>query len=246
MARILLGPDVIDKRGRQANQVYSTWKSGMAYVRNIATVIRNPRSALQQARRTLMALLGRAWQTLTKEQQNQWNSVALTNYRGGATMGGQGGIKNLIKGSGEKITGSNAFMQANQLARMVGGTAIIAEPLVHTPAPNAPPDVTVTDGTDKITVAWGDIEGVMPSQFVRVYIADHQNRFHRQFIDFAPGSAKTMNINQVRGVNGDMLPMSFINGDEVIVQLDTVDQATGWASPASQTVQHVIDLVPAP
>ena len=245
MARILLGPDVIDKRGRQANQVYSSWKSGMAYTRNIATVIRNPNSARQAAKRDLVGTLSRQWQTLGKTSQAKWNLIAAVNYRGGQGMGGAGGVKDLIKGSADKITGINAFVQNNQLAQDVGATAIITDPLPHTPAPNAPV-IAVADGIGKITVTWDDILNVTPSQYVRVFIATHQKRFHKQLIGYASGAAKTLDITEVRGQNGEMVPIDFFNGDEVIVQADAVDQATGWASPPSKTVQHVITLVPAP
>jgi len=61
------------------------------------------------------------------------------------------------------------------------------------------------DGT-KLTVTWGDITGVMPSQFVRVWLYSEQKLVHKQMVDFAPGAAKTANITEVRGDMGHLIP----------------------------------------
>ena len=109
-----------------------------------------------------------------------------------------------------------------------------------TPAPNSPPTLAASyDGT-KITVTWGDIPGVMPSQFVRVWLFSEQKLVHKQMVDFAPGAAKTMNITTVNGAKGGAIDITALQGTAMLIQADAIDQATGWASNPSRTLRLML------
>ena len=199
MAKIKLGPNVLDMRGRIGQLVYSIWKGGTSYVRQAVEVVRNPSSPGQNKVRALIRILSSLWKALPESNQAQWGVVAQS---GATRKNSEGGIRALIRTPNGKMTGFNAFIVANELARSVGATTTIEAPQGHVPAPNSPPDLALAFDGDKITVTWSDIEGVMPSQFVRVWIYSEQRKFHRQMIDFAPGAAKTMNITEFRAENG--------------------------------------------
>ena len=96
------------------------------------------------------------------------------------------------------------------------------------------------DGT-KITVTWGDIPNILPSDFVRVWIGDASGDVHKQIVDFAPAAAKTMNITVVKGSNGGEFSMPRFEGGVFYIQLDTISQATALALSPSPCI--VLDIV---
>ena len=232
MAKIKLGPNVMDMRGKVGQLVYSIWKSGMSVMRAAAQVVRNPSSPAQVAVRQAQRELGNVWKGLTDMVHAEWGLVA---EQGAKRTNPEAGIRALIRTPEGKFTGFNAFMEANQLARTVGASANIEEPQKQTLPPNGPPDLAAAFDGAKVTVTWGDIPDVTPSQFVRVWIYSEQRMFHKQLIDFAPGAAKTINITQARGENGTPIDMAFFTNSAVLIQADTVDQASGWVSNPSAT-----------
>ena len=222
--------------------VYSIWKSGVSVMRAAAQVVHNPSSPAQVAVRETQRTITNVWKLLTDEQHAEWGLIA---KKGATRTNPEGGIRALIRTPEGKFTGFNAFVQSNQLAQSVGASATIETPLVGTLPPSGPPDLAASFDGDKIIVTWGDIPSVMPSQFVRVWMRSEQDMFHKQFVDFAPGAAKTINITQVRGENGTLIGMDFFKNTAVLIQADTVDQATGWASNPSLTKRLYLEE-PAP
>ena len=240
--RIKLGPNVLDMRGKLGQWVYGIWKAGVSVARQAAEVVRNPSSPAQQAVRSAQREFTTQWKALPEADLAAWQIVA---DLGVTRKNPEGGVRALIGMPKGKMSGFNAFLEANQLARSVGATTPIGMPALGTAAPNAPVDLAASFDGDKITVTWGDIEGVMPSQFVRVWVYSEQGLFHKQLVDFAPGAAKTMNITTIRAKYGvAQVPALFLN-TAVLIQADTVDQATGWASNPTLTKRLYL-VEPAP
>jgi len=237
MAKIKLGLHVFDMRGKVGNMVYSIWKSGMNVIKLAAQTVANPCSEKQIAVRNALSALAKVWKTLTSSQQTLWENLAQTRAN---RTNPEGGIRVIIRTPEGKFTGFNAFVEANSLARTVGASADIVDAQLATPAPNSPPTLAASyDGT-KITVTWGDIPGVMPSQFVRVWLFSEQKLVHKQMVDFAPGAAKTMNITTVNGAKGGAIDIAVLQGTAMLIQADTIDQATGWASNPSRTLRLML------
>ena len=232
MAKIKLGPNVMDMRGKVGQLVYSIWKSGVSYMRQAAEVVRNPASAAQVAVRGIIRALSSEWKALPESSQAQWGLVAA---KGATRKNPEGGIRALINTPEGKMSGFNAFVEANELAKSVGQTVTIQAPVLTTPPPNMPPDLTATFDGAKVTVTWGDIPGVTADQYVRVWVYSEQKMFHKQLIATALGSAKTVNITQVRGENGVLIDMAVFANSAVLIQSDTVGKTTGWASNPSAT-----------
>ena len=234
MGKALLGPYVQSLSGKVVNQVFvRSKKTGMSYVKALPVGVTS-NTARQSAIRRQTGEFARAWYSLDDENKALWGPVASANYRKSSSITIK---RNLIQGSEETISAMNAMMQANSLARDVGASSMILAPQTQTLAPNGVPDLAAAFDGDKITVTWGDILNVMPSQFVRIWIKSFHRKFHLQYSDFAPGAAKTANITEVRGAKGSTITMAALVNSKVLIQVDVVDQDTGWASMPSAVVE---------
>jgi len=234
MATIKLGSILVDIRGKLQNAVYSTWKSNQPYIRNVATVVRNPSSVRQMAVRSAFSKFGLEWDALLAEDKAMWDALGSLFP---ARPQKEGGVRQLIPtGPQGAISGINAFVACNVLAADVGQTTTIDKPPAHTSAPKPATISGATYETGTLTVTWNDIPDVMPSQFVRVWLKSTQRLFGAQRVDFAPGAAKTANITHIRSANGDLVPLANYLGDSVYVQIDVADQASGLGSMASTTL----------
>jgi len=108
----------------------------------------------------------------------------------------------LIKTPKGKYSGYQAFIQANQLARSVGQDVIIRSPLVGIAAPNSPVQLRASFDGAKLTVQWDDIPVIKTEQYVRIWARSEQKRFHRQLVGIIQGSAKVIDIIEVRANKG--------------------------------------------
>jgi hypothetical protein len=236
MATIKLGPLVQDLRGKLVNQVFGVWKAGTAYVRAAANVIANPNSAEQLRVRATLEAFAKLWLGLTAEQKTAWENVGQNNPR---YYTHSNSILSIIKGSKAKqISGENAMIQANVLAKSVGATTPILTPAGAVPA--APPDIVVAFVAGTMTVTWGDVPNATADDYVRIFIASKQKKFHDQEVGYALATAKTFSASKYIGAKGGEVSFTIIAGKEILVQLDTVNKATGFASMPSQTVLAVI------
>lgn len=101
MAKIKFGMMMTDARGKLGGQVFSKNRSG-AYVRTKVTPV-NPRTADQQANRSLLGSLSAMWSGLTESQRSAWN---------GAVESWQ---KTNVFGDLTKPTGKNLFTSLNKV-----------------------------------------------------------------------------------------------------------------------------------
>ena len=212
-------------------------------MQNKPTSVRNPGSANQGKVRQLLSTLSKRWmQNLTANDRDAWENLA----KGGPyRVNREGGVRAVIRTNNGKYSGQNAYLLFNTLAASVGGTTPIDTPQLHSVSPLEPVTPAASyDGT-KITLTWGDIPNIMPSDFVRAWLVDASQEIHKQQVDFAPAAAKTMNITAVRGANGASFDIPRFEGGVFYIQLDTVSQATGLASaPSPCMVLDIVNPVP--
>ena len=234
MAKGDLGPYVQSMSGRVVNSVFVRTKTGKAIIRAMPAKIDNPNSKAQSDRRQRLGRVSHDWAfKLTLEEQNSWDTCARENYRGEFP---QGGGANLITGCAKAISGMNAFCQANMLSLDVGGTELIRRPK-RSDKPNGPGVLRATFDGNKVTINWDDIAGLTESQFVRVWMWCTNQRFHNQFIDYAPGGDKTCDIYEVRAKKGKEEALSGLKGTTLLIQADVVDRSSGYASTPSSTIR---------
>lgn len=234
MARIKTGPYVTDIRGRVLNMVYSVWKDGTAYVKTVCSKKIKATSKRQVQIKELVRRLGREWKELTLSEQAQWREAGDNPYR---QFKLQGGTLDLIKGSAPKISGINAFFQANQLANDVGASGIIRAPKTDMAPPKLILNLNARFDGIRLTVGWDCAGGESDNQFVRVWVASVQELFHRQFAAYAPVAVKEIDITEVRARNKTVRKMSECLGSTVLIQVDVVDRVSGWASKPSATIR---------
>ena len=154
----------------------------------------------------------------------------------------EGGIRVLIKTPKGRFSGYQAFIQANQLARSVGQNVIIRSPLVGIAAPNSPVQLRASFDGAKLTVQWDDIPVIKTEQYVRIWARSEQKRFHRQIVGIIQGSAKAIDIIEVRANKGVGIAVSTLGNTAVLIQADTVDKSTGWASNPSLTKRLYLEV----
>lgn len=226
--RIKLGPLVTDARGRFGQMIYSIWKTGVQYVRQMPNVIANPQSADQMAIRNNMTVNSKAWyDTLTPVQRTGWEDWAQTKPGQGE---GDGGIYTIIKGNSGIMSGMNAFILANQWLLSAGLSNVQDAPLGLTP-PSAPTTVAASFALGDVTVTWTEPDIHKVGAKVRVWLASHQRGIHKQLVGNALASAGTLVITNVKGALGASVPIANYPGD-YIIQADTVDD-DGTKSPPS-------------
>jgi len=235
MAKGDLGPYVQSMSGRVVNQVFVRKKTGKVIIRAMPAKVDNPNSGPQSDRRRWMGEFGHYWRhQLTRAEQVRWQTFARANYRKDfpAKM-------MLIQGSADEIGGLNAFCQCNMLARDVGNTVLIREPMDRE-IPNGLPGLNASfDGT-KLTITWGNIANLQENHFVRIWLWCTDQCFHRQFAAYAPGGDKTKDITEVRGKRGKPSPLSSKKGTMLLIQADVVDRLSGYASAPSETLYFKI------
>lgn len=219
MARIVLGPNVTDIRGRFGSIVYSIWKTGVQYMRQTANVIANPHSASQTSIRDRITVLSKRWyDNLSAGQRAGWNDWAQTKPGMG---NGDGGIMNIIKGNGGIMSGFNAYLLANQWLNTISVAIVDDAPLGLTP-PSAPLNVAASYLPGHLTVTWDLPVTIKVGARVRLWIANHQQLIHRQYVNHEAAATLTFDLTQVKGAGGVGIPIENVPGD-YIVQMDTVD-----------------------
>lgn len=114
MAKIKFGMMMTDARGKLGGQVFSKNRGG-AYIRTKVTPS-NPRTADQQANRTLLGSLSQGWSALTAEQRLSWNSAV------------SAWAKTNIFGDIHNPSGKNLYVQLNKNIIAIGGAAINTAP----------------------------------------------------------------------------------------------------------------------
>ena len=230
MARIKLGAILSDIRGELQNGVYSIWKTGVHYIRNIAPVISNPHSTDQAYIRFLMSEYSKDWfDTLTEAQRENWNDWAQTKPGQG---NGDGGIYNIIKGNNGIMSGFNAFIMANQWLSSAGCGAVTAAPIGVTP-PSAPRNVAASYLDPDVTVTWIAPDTVKAGARVRIWLYHRQQLIHKQLVQSAAYDDLTADITNVKGANGDSVAIADYLGD-YLIQMDCVDP-DGTKGPPSNT-----------
>jgi hypothetical protein len=217
--------------------VFTRWK-GVQVVRQAALLVRNPNSRAQALARNNLTMISKYWMSLTDVQQAMWEAAAeKLNKRENPEQG----IRALIRVSNSRWSGFNAFVMANALARSVGQKAMIPEPQLHRPMPEQPGALlgAFTNGgaglPPALVVGWAGGENDNPDYYVRVWLYSEQGYFHKQMVAVAPKSAGLVIITTVKAGNGAEYSIGDFESSRVLIQIDVVDQASGWASSPSFT-----------
>lgn len=237
MARIVLGPNVLDMRGKIGALMYSIWKSGVHVCRAVPNIIANPASADQSNIRCKLAYYAKYWyDTLTAGQRDVWEQWALTEPGKGTK---DGGILSLIKGNNGKMSGYNAFVMAQQWLYSSGQGMSINAPLGETP-PTPPRDVNLAWVSPTLSVNWTPPESYNPDPVarIRIWIAHHKGLFHKQLSVNEDCTQVTKNMTQVKGAKGELIDLTDCLG-EIMVQMDTVNP-NGTKSGPSNVAQIVL------
>ena len=234
MARVNFNGLILDIRGKVGNQVFKTWKKGVYYVQNISRKPFNPRSFAQEAYRMSFAALANKWQFLSEAEQALWGAAA-NNIA--PWLNPECGVRALVHLRQGKMSGFDFFMRTNILAQSVGQKGVIECPQIPIPSPNPARDLNgYFDGTN-LTVSWGDIPDIAPEWYVRIWVYSEQRRFHKQIAGVARAMDKRMQITQVRGKNGLIIPLPDFTDSAALIQADVVDRNTGWASQPGRTIR---------
>lgn len=237
MARIQLSGLLTDVRGKIGNYVFSVWKAGNHYIRNVASVISNPSSSDQALVRCYMAMLTKYWyDTLTADQRENWNTWALTEPGKGNK---DGGVETVIKGNNGKMSGFNAFCMANMWNRTAGISAdvIAVAPLGVTP-PTPPLSVAASEAAGTVTVTWTEPITHEADARVRIWGVSREKLMHRQLLATEPVAAGTKDIVSFKGAGGASILFADVVG-HFLIQLDTVDD-TGTKSGPSNVAEFTI------
>ncbi|MBA7577254.1 hypothetical protein ES708_19101 [subsurface metagenome] len=236
MARITLAPLVTDIRGKLGDLVFSQWKAGISYVRSTTGVIKNAHSFAQSIKRAVLAQLSKQWRsTLTQGERDGWDDYALTEPGKGPS---DGGVNNMIRGNGGKMTGFNAYILANtQLNSAVLGFVSAAP--IAAPAPTAPLAVAVSVLAGTATVTWIVPTNAEVGAICRIYGRIEGIKGHVQLIVTEAFDTLTKDILAIRSANGAELLLSALVGKTIHVQMDTVNP-TGGKSAGSNVAKAVI------
>lgn len=237
-ARIKLGPNIVDIRGRIKNVIYSIWKNGVHYCRTAAAIISNPESAKQAQVRELMTLASKRWyDDLTEQQRANWSEYAagLEPQEGDA-----GGILNIIPQNRGVMSGFNAYCMAYVLVRKCAITlpgAFDDAPLGQTP-PDAPTGLSIGYIDPNVTIEWVDPVTVTEDSKVRIWLRSHENIAHRQHKGSAALAVQLDAINSFRGAQGADIQFNQAPG-HYLFQMDTV-QPNGLKSNPSNTIEVTV------
>lgn len=235
MARITLGPNVTDIRGRFGSIVYSIWKTGVQYMRQVANVISNPGSDDQAAIRNRMTLVSKRWyDVLTDDQRAGWNDWAQTKPGMG---NGDGGIYNIIKGNGGIMSGINAYVMANAWLVSIGAPIVDGAPLGLTP-PSAPTSLNAAYAGGVVTVTWVEPVTHKAQAKIRIWLIHHQQVVHKQLVAVTSVEDETLALSQVKGALGNPANIANYPG-EYAIQADTVD-VDGTKSPGSNVAAFAV------
>lgn len=239
-AVIKLGALISDIRGKLQNGVYSLAKGGVHYVKNIPASVTNPNSADQQVIRHILQSASKCWYiVLTPLQRTGWDELAQT--LGGLAYEGNGGILNLVPPIGMKGSGFNAFVAfwARAYAAGVAEIALTPDAPLAEQQPTPPSGLIVGYAGGTLSVTWTDPVISDVSAVIAVWIRSHQKTYHRQIVSYAALASSPLLITQARGALGGYIPFADVLGDEIIVQLQTVNPS-GWASPGGETQEIVL------
>lgn len=219
MARITLGPNVTDIRGRVGSVVYSIWKSGVSYVRQAANVVYNPHSGDQSTIRAWLTILSKYWyDSLSEAQRIEWNDWAQTQPGKGNK---DGGVLNIIKGNGGIMSGYNAFLMANLWLRSVCRPVTLNAPLGHQP-PSAPTGVTAAYAGGTVTLTWVEPQTHKAGAQVRIWMMNHNKIGHRQEVMYTDFNDTPRPLLSFKGANGGTILFADAPG-QYAFQMDTVD-----------------------
>jgi len=246
MARIYFSEIVQAMSGSIQNHVYSAWK-GLAYIRNKAISIINPRSADQQDMRARTAAASQRWYSgLTDAQRALWNEYAqglgsASKQTGPASDGG-GGTKQLIPGNGGVMSGYNAYVMANGLAFSGGCLAMDVfedDAPLGIDAPSAPTDLTCiyckANGHSVIRLTWTDPVTYPPDSRLRIWATSLDGGVHKQLVANVALALETYDIEQVNIALGQLAYVEALPG-HYHIQVDAISPE-GLKSPPSNICQ---------
>lgn len=232
MARIKLGPNIVDIRGKVGEVVYSVWKAGVAYCRKTAAIIANPKSLRQGQVREFVAQYATKWYTtLTAAQRNGWNELA--QRLAGLADGSQGGILNMVPKIGGIMSGQNAYIAFNVRAKLSGVAGGDDAPLGED-QPTAPTGVSAVYLAGTLTVTWTEPAIKETGYKVAVWFRSHEKTYHKQSEGAYAISPAAM--TQAESAGGVKMLFTVAAPFNSIVQLQTVNPS-GWASPGSEAVE---------
>lgn len=161
MARIKLGPNVLDMWGSIGEVTYSSWK-GISYCKQKPKTVTNPNTAQQQKIRGLLGACAKKWREATPAEKDSWDSYQ-NMINDGDTPQGSHQLRPIKR---NHMTGYNKLVSCNIVAKLaddsiaIPGVGQITIPPEGTSTPPQPGiESTAYDPvTHEITVTPTDIE----------------------------------------------------------------------------------------
>jgi len=236
MASVKYSSLVSDVRGRIGSMVYSGWKAGVGYVKNMSTSVNNPNSVSQDLMRSALSRASKYWfDTLTPAQRGAWETYAKTKPGYYAVPAG---VKELVGSNGGIMSGFNAFILVAGWLKSIGKGQVADPPLSVTP-PNKPLNCAATCTSGTLTVNFDPPGGTLADDVTRVWVADASGVVHKQINAYVVTNLATAAITQIKGAMGVVIPLTQLVGSHFYVQCDTVS-ATGTKSGGSNTAEVII------
>jgi len=238
-ARIYYNSIVSDIRGRLGEFIYSGWKAGVGYIKQMSTAVNNPNSAAQEITRDTFGYFSKAWNdVLDAGERALWETWAKTKP---GFYDVPAGVRELVGSNGGIMSGINAYCLSNAWLISAGLTSVDIPPLGIT-GPVKPSAVAATSVAGVNTVTWTD-SLPHPDAVCRVHIASQSGIFHKQIAAVAAMDAETVAIANIQGALGQVIALSDIAGEIVYIQCDCVSPE-GDKSAGSNTVELTITALP--
>ena len=121
MAKLKMAPVIEEASGATGSSVFVPSKFGQLLRRNVTPA--NPNTTRQQEVRTGLAAFSAGWRSLTRTQQNGWNSLARSVQRTG------------LYGANYATSGQRLYVMLNQNLREFGGAITDPPATLAAPAP---------------------------------------------------------------------------------------------------------------
>jgi hypothetical protein len=228
MAKILLGANLGDIRGKQGGTVFSRNRYAN-YTRN-KTIPVNPNTAKQSAVRSFLGNLSSAWRTLSESDRNAWkmlaDALAPTN----------------VFGQSFKYTGFNVYIKSNQTLQTAGMPTLTSPDTI----PPAFPVLETSVGGDisenhLLFSALFDGDPVTPEGLVLVVQATPAvsanlsnasvERTYRSILTTTQEQDFTTPYNMLNDWKAVFGSDGFIAGNVIYIRAKMISLGTGLASP---------------
>lgn len=236
MARVKLSALLVSIAGRYGGGVFRNWK-GTTVLSILPSSVANPATAKQEAQRSVLACMSKAWAGLSTEVRNDWRTVASALSEQWGNYSNPVGTRSLIYPPRGPYTGLGALTSVaglkSSIAGFACGDAIPAAP-VNVGGPGIPILGTLSGDDAGFVIPW-----TKPSNWgensheghVRVWVKSENGTFHAQIAGYGTGIVETITVTELVPRGGvSAVP---IRPGYYTVQLDAVNEEGLRGAPSA-------------